>query len=134
MRKIYTKNNLSNKIKDLNLYNTSDHHIAWGYASKNEEFVLIAKIQSRGSHFIKKFKVKTITKDTVSIKSVFSIFDLIFVCLIPIFAAISILLMVSDEILGGILVITFALLISIIPMLIYRNCWRAITNSIKNLY
>lgn len=133
MKKIFKKPNLSEKVKKIVFYPPTKSSAFWESQIIKEKQYLVLDVGRGG--LTKKFKVEVLSNDTISIKSIFSVWDLLMWVLIAFLALIFVVSIVWQFHIG--LTIFFAitcvaLLISYI--LFYPYCWRTIRNSIRKLY
>lgn len=131
MRK-YMLTNLSEKVKNIVFYPPIKHLANWESKTIKEKQYFVLDI---GRGFTKKFKVEALSNDSITVKSIFSIWDLAMLFIITIFACMFPISIIFQFGIGSSIVfgVSFVLLLTNYA-LFYPYCWRTIRNSIRKLY
>lgn len=130
--KKFSMTNLSEKIKNIVFYPPINTFAFWENKTIKEKQYFVLHIWSG---FKKRYKVETLSNDDISVRSIFSIWDLSMMFSIAIFAFMFPISIIFQFGIASILIhgISFVVLATYY-VLFNIYCWRTIKNSIYELY
>lgn len=131
--RIFTQPNLSEKVQNI-VFTPTEKLAKWEKKTIKGNQYFLLNIGHGGRRFVKKYKVETLSKDTIKLIPIFSIWDFSMLALMTLFAFLFTLSIIWDFGVG--ISIFFALTFVVLLLyyvLLYVSSWRTLKNRILSL-